>query len=84
MAEDWDKSFFEFIDKQRRSIHSAVWVVGFNDRGHGHGDFAVLTKKKGILVAKCVSHEVAGHIVELHNASLTKKATKKCQQNIQS
>jgi hypothetical protein len=47
------------------------WNLGFKDRGMGHGDFAVLTDKAE-LVAKCLSKEIAEHIIELHSKTLEK------------
>lgn len=49
------------------------WAVGFRDRGHGHGDFAVITKKTRILLVECAYEMLAEHIVQLHNKSLTEK-----------
>ena len=43
------------------------WAVGFKDRGHGHGDFAVIVADTTKVVVKCPSHEIAEHIVEAHN-----------------
>lgn len=49
------------------------WGVGFNDRGHGHGDYAViLDNHEGIVVVKTESLELAQHIVKLHNDNLEK------------
>lgn len=42
------------------------WEVGFNDRGMGHGDFAVITED-GLRIVECPNKEFAEHIVELHN-----------------
>ncbi len=54
---------------------SERWAVGFNDRGHGHGDFSVVvasTTEAGTaeVVVKCPSQEVAEHIMELQNSAL--------------
>lgn len=43
------------------------WAIGFNDRGLGHGDYAViLTDKESEVVVKCPSREVAEHILAGH------------------
>jgi hypothetical protein len=52
-------------EKQKKLIE-AKWMVGFKDRGLGHGDFGVITAKGEFIVGPC-SHEIAGHIVEVHN-----------------
>ncbi len=46
------------------------WVVGFHDRGHGHGDFAVIVEGSEELIVKAPSREVAEHIATAHNALL--------------
>ncbi len=46
------------------------WAVGYKDRGLGHGDFAIITEDD-ILVIECPSQDVAEHIVDLHNRTLT-------------
>lgn len=48
-------------------IENDRWVVGFKDRGHGHGDFAVLVEETEELVVEAFSREVAEHIVSTHN-----------------
>ena len=47
------------------------WAIGFHDRGHGHGDYAVLLEETGDLVAKVCTQELAEHLVEVHNTWLT-------------
>lgn len=48
-----------------------TWALGFKDRGHGHGDFAVITlDTEEELVVKCSSKELAEHIIKVHNDSL--------------
>ena len=43
------------------------WAVGFNDRGMGHGDYAVIVAgTDNDVVVKCPSREVAEHIVAAH------------------
>ena len=49
-------------------IKNDRWAVGFNDRGHGHGDYAVLVDGSQEIVVKAPSQEVAEHIVSVHNA----------------
>lgn len=68
----FDKVLSEHRKKQKR-LMSSVWDVGFRDRGMGHGDFAVITKKNKELVVECSSKEIAEHIVKLHNGSISKK-----------
>ena len=46
--------------------HSGPWHVGFHDRGHGHGDYAVLDYF-GDLVCKATSKENAEFIVTACN-----------------
>lgn len=50
------------------------WDIGFNDRGHGHGDYAVIClwekRLAPFVVVKCPCRAVAEHIVTTHNASL--------------
>lgn len=64
----WDQAV-EDLEKKQKKLLSCVWMIGYRDRGLGHGDFAVLTKKTGELVVECSSHELAAHIVEAHNAT---------------
>jgi hypothetical protein len=51
------------------------WGLGFNDRGHGHGDYAVVVTTghaaaTSEVVVKCDSRELAEYIVHLHNTYL--------------
>ena len=68
----WDEAVEEAKKKQKKLL-SCVWTIGFNDRGMGRGDFAVITKKTGELVVECSSHELAAHIVEVHNATARRR-----------
>jgi hypothetical protein len=47
------------------------WDIGFNDRGLGHGDFAVICQwpkqEFPVVVVQCPTREVAEHIVNTHN-----------------
>ena len=43
------------------------WAVGYRDRGHGHGDFAVIVKGTEELVVEASSRGLADHLVEAHN-----------------
>ena len=52
------------------ALLASTWLVGYKDRGHGHGDFAVITQS-GTLVVECVDRELANHIVTTHNNSIT-------------
>ncbi len=56
------------LDKLQ-AINDEKWVVGFYDRGHGHGDYAVIVDDGtagGEALVKCPSREVAEHIVAAH------------------
>ncbi len=53
-------------EAKQKKIIEAKWTVGFRDRGLGHGDFGVITSKGEFVVGPC-SHELAGHIAEVHN-----------------
>lgn len=55
------------------------WVLGWRDRGLGHGDVCVITKPEegeealgGELVIDCFTmpKELCEHIIDLHNKSL--------------
>jgi len=62
------------------------WTVGFNDRGLGHGDFAVMVKGEPSILAECkdvfesatpplgmcitTGGEIAHYIVKLHNKEI--------------
>lgn len=59
--------------KEQKRIQRCLWTVGVRDRGLGRCDFAVITRKTGTLVVECLSHDLAGHIVEAHNEFLKKK-----------
>lgn len=54
------------LEAEQKKIIEAKWMVGFKDRGLGHGDFGVITAKGEFVVGPC-SHEVAEHIVKVHN-----------------
>lgn len=70
--------------KEPKPIQDVKWAIGVRDRGLGHVDFAVITGDKECrLVVECYSHgpdghDLAGHIVELHNAELKRKGKVKC------
>ena len=57
------------LNKRLKVVMKRKWFVGFNDRGIGHGDFAVMVKFKGsnIIVVQCPCREIADHIVRTHN-----------------
>ena len=65
----WGPILKDIKEKEDKML-SSVWDIGYRDRGHGHGDFAVIVKKTGDLVVECPNHAVAGHIVEVHNNAL--------------
>jgi hypothetical protein len=62
----------EIARREKRKV-SVKWAVGFRDRGHGHGDYAVITASKGELVVECDFLGMAKHIVDAHNATLKKR-----------
>ena len=52
------------------------WSLGFKDRGHHHGDFAVIEKQSEVevlarqattLVVEATNRELADHIIQVHN-----------------
>ena len=45
------------------------WILGFKDRGLGHGDYGVVTSDQTLIV-ECPNIVVAQHIVDLHNKEL--------------
>lgn len=49
------------------------WTVGFQDRGMGHGDYAVMTKETNLVIAECATAQIAQHICDIHNKSLEEK-----------
>jgi len=53
----------------KQALLAKKWAVGFHDRDHGHGDFAVITVDEE-LIAECPDKMLAEHIVEIHNNSL--------------
>jgi hypothetical protein len=58
-----------YLEKQIKLVLNKKWEVGYNDRGHGHGDFAVVATYKGktIVIVECPHKTIAEHIVETHN-----------------
>jgi hypothetical protein len=72
IAAERDVPVLEAIASQRKKGYFTPrprpWKLGFRDRGHGHGDFAVLDRF-GDLVAKTPYHEDAELIIEAVNAS---------------
>ena len=47
------------------------WVLGYRDRGHGYGDFAVVTTSNRPVV-EAPNRAIAEHIVQLHNTANVK------------
>lgn len=45
-------------------VASQNWFLGYRDRGHGHGDYAVLSD--GGIVVECLDRETAEHIILAH------------------
>ncbi len=46
------------------------WTLGFHDRGHGHGDFGVITVDEEKVVLERIGRDLAEHIIKLHNDAL--------------
>lgn len=63
------------VNKECDAILKKKWYIGFKDRGMGHGDFAVITKKN-LVVVECPTREIADHICKLHNDSLPNRKVK--------
>jgi hypothetical protein len=69
----------EAIEQREKQQLEKPWHVGFKDRGHGHGDYAVLVTGEDpesyfslVAEVKC-GEQAAQHIVDLHNRSLKEK-----------
>ena len=61
----------EIIDeyeKKTQRILTEKWALGWNDRGHGHGDYGVINKSEDLVIGK-IPLELAEHLVELHNSA---------------
>lgn len=54
--------------QKSEKIIAAKWALGFNDRGHGNGDYGIILEESGELVIANCGREVAEHIIQLHNA----------------
>lgn len=74
---DVQKAIAEIEFKQGPAL-TCEWSVGFHDRGHGHGDFAVICDwEEGewpIVIVRCPTKEIADHIVETHNAAIAERS----------
>jgi hypothetical protein len=56
------------------------WTLGFNDRGHGHGDYGVIVAPPeehdpevlhfGEVIVEQLDKELADHLIKLHNQDL--------------
>jgi len=64
--------FARRTDRRIKKLLNSEWIVGFQDRGMGHGNFGIITKKKGLLITQEIPKEIAEHIVEIHNYELKK------------
>jgi len=51
---------------------NGLWALGYRDRGHDHGDYAVMTKD-GKMVVECPNLYVSQHIITLHNKSVKRQ-----------
>ena len=63
-----DKSVLAEIEKLIAETIQQEWTVGFNDRGMGAGDYAVILGNT--IIVKCPYLEIAEHIVATHNAAI--------------
>ncbi len=50
---------------------TSKWAVGFHDRGLGHGDYGVIVEQTEEVVVPSISKEMAEHLVEAHNRTIT-------------
>lgn len=64
------------IEQMAKRVLRMRWTIGFKDRGMGHGDYAVMTKKYGFIVVECPDMDIAEHICNLHNAAIKVKPFK--------
>jgi len=57
------------LNRRINFIKARLWYVGFQNRGNGHGDFAVMVKykKREYVVVECPCREIADHICKIHN-----------------
>ena len=56
---------------EQSELLSAHWGLGWHDRGHGHGDFGVVTVGLERVVFEKLDKDLAEHVIKLHNDSLT-------------
>lgn len=59
----------KLIDAELDKFLNSEWAIGFNDRGMGHGDHAIIIKWTNYVVCEAMNG-FAAHIVKLHNESL--------------
>jgi hypothetical protein len=59
----------EMLEGEQRLIQSK-WQLGFRDRGHGHGDFGIVTENGELVAEMEWRQSLAAHIIEVHNKSL--------------
>ena len=72
----WDEyidAYWNEVKRRIRRIRDSRWSIGFKDRGHGHGDFAVLASSGRLLVAEVETKELAQMLIKQHNSHLTPK-----------
>jgi hypothetical protein len=72
--------YYHELLKQHRELQTKIiqseWVLAYQDRGMGHGDYGVMVDentgipKNFTFVCSCQSRDIAEHIIQLHNASL--------------
>ena len=65
---EFDKLVRANAEKEQNLLNSE-WVLGFMDRGLGHGDYAVILKTNEVVVP-CNSRAIAEHLIEIHNHAL--------------
>ena len=64
------------IEKQfDDNLMKKLWVLGWNDRGLGHGDYGLMVDGE-VFLGPIANYDLAEHIIRLHNTWLE-------QQNVQ-
>ena len=54
-------------------IIKTKWELGYYDRGMGRGSFGILAENTKIVIIPELNKELAEHIINSHNESLTKQ-----------
>lgn len=64
----WEE-YNQLIEAELDKFLNSEWAVGYRDRGHGHGDYAIIVKYTNHVICEAMDG-FAKHIVELHNKHL--------------